>query len=100
MGLRFFLALALVEALGFFFPLGPEAADAFLAPGSFTDAVCLEAVLSGARLAGGLATVGDELDWATAGSSEQGQSRKKIPAKTATAKRRTQTLPTAGSCHP
>jgi hypothetical protein len=39
-------------------------------------------------------------DWATAGDKRPRQSREKIPAKTATAKRRTQTLPSAESWHP
>src|SRR5713101_298108 len=82
--LRFFLVL--VEAAVFFL------ADVALA------AVCLAGVLlTGAPLTG---TDGDELDWATAGCKRLSQGRKKVPAKTTTAKRRTQTLPTAGSWHP
>src|SRR6266852_6262120 len=42
----------------------------------------------------------DELDWAAAGCKKLSQGRKKVPARTRTAKRRTQTLPTAGSWHP
>jgi hypothetical protein len=37
----------------------------------------------------------DDWDWATADGKKPSQSRKKVPAKTATARRRTQTLPTA-----
>src|SRR5580704_4679126 len=51
-------------------------------------------------LAGGSLAVEDESDWATAGEKKPRQGRKKNPTKTTTAKRRTQTLPTAGSWHP
>jgi hypothetical protein len=107
MVLCFFLVL--VEATGFRF-----AADGF-APVFFA-AVFVDAVdaLAGGFVAGGVAAGGlvagalstgkdeldDELDWATAGDERPNQSRKKIPAKTTTAKRRTQTLPTAESWHP
>src|SRR5260370_35700489 len=49
--------------------------------------------------AAGLAAA-DDVDWADAGGKKPSESRKKIPAKTKTAKRRTQTLPTAESWHP
>src|ERR1700730_12532948 len=70
--LRFFLVLA-------------EAAVRFLAAGTRGGAVFPDD--------GGLAR-------ATAACKNPSQSRKKVPAKTTTAKRRTQTLPTAGSWHP
>jgi hypothetical protein len=94
MVLRFFLLL--VEAAVFFF------ADAFLA----------DAFFAGARLAGAVffsaGVLADEAggwDWAAAVGTKPMQSgpspsRKKTPVKTATAKRRTQTLPTAESWHP
>src|SRR5450755_1006240 len=71
-----------------------------------------DAFLAGVRLAGALFFSAGVLsdgaggwDSATAGGtkpmqSRPSQSRKKIPVKTATAKRRTQTLPTAESWHP
>src|SRR4029077_10195366 len=80
--LRFFLVL--VEAAVFFLP----------------DVALAGARLAGALLTGAPVTEGDELDWAAAGCKKLSQSRKKVPAKTTTAKRRTQTLPTAGSWHP
>jgi hypothetical protein len=80
--LRFFLVLV-------------EAAVFFLA-----DVALAGVLLAGVLLAGVLLTDGDELDWAAAGCDKLSQSRKKVPAKTTTAKRRTQTLPTAGSWHP
>jgi hypothetical protein len=76
MGLRFFLVL--VEAA------------------VFRLAVRLAGALSADVLLAGV----DDLDWATAGGKKLSQSREKIPAKTTTAKRRTQTLPTAESWHP
>jgi hypothetical protein len=59
------------------------------------------AFFEGARLAdaAGLAAV-DDVDWADAGGKKPSERGKKIPAKTKTAKRRTQTLPTAESWHP
>jgi hypothetical protein len=59
------------------------------------DGFVLEGLFAGALSAG----VG-EVVWATAGDKGQKQWRKKIPAKTTTAQRRTQTLPTAESWHP
>src|SRR5450759_4676267 len=56
--------------------------------------------LTDVRLAGVLLAGAVDLDWAAAGCKKPSQSRKKIPAKTTTAKRRTQTLPTAESWHP
>src|ERR1700682_3030226 len=87
--LRFFLVL--VEAAVFFL------ADVLLAVAPFADVRLAGVVLTGASLTD---TDGDELDWAAAGCKKLSQSRKKVPAKTTTAKRRTQTLPTAGSWHP
>src|SRR5580658_2915102 len=78
MGLRFFLAFA-------------EARVLFLA---------------GAFWAGERGAVADdaagaeEMDWAAADDKKPSQSRRKVPAKNTTARRRTQTLPTAESWHP
>jgi hypothetical protein len=79
MGLRFFLFLAPAEPAVFF--------------------------LTDGRLTGVLSAEAGDLDWATAGGkmpshTEGENSNEKIPAKTRTAKRRTQTLPTAESWHP
>jgi len=85
----FFLAGALVAEAGF---------DVVL-----FEAVLFDAVLgAGALVAGdGASTVSTEgWDWAAVGDDRPSQSREKIPAKNATAKRRTQTLPTAESWHP
>src|SRR6266403_4906065 len=83
MALRFFLVpLFLVPLEAAVFLEGAFLAGAFLA---------------GAFLAGDLAE--DDVDWADAGGKKPSESRKKIPAKTKTAKRRTQTLPTAESWH-
>jgi hypothetical protein len=71
MGLRFFLVLV--------------AAVFFLT----------DVLFAGARFAGVFTDDVDDWDWATADGKMPSQSRKKVPAKTATAKRRTQTLPTA-----
>jgi hypothetical protein len=83
-GLRFFLLLVflvLVEAAAFF--LG----------------FC--SVLAGALFAGSDGAAGAaDWDWANAGARMPSESGKKIPARTTTAKRRTQTLPTAESWHP
>jgi len=79
-GLRFFLVVfvwALVAAAVFFL--------LFLAVGP---------------LSGVLAVGVDDWDWAAAGCKKPSQSRDKIPANTATAKRRTQTLPSAENWHP
>jgi len=73
-----------------------------------SDAVLFDAVLwAGAVTAGdGASPVSTEdLDWAAAegktpSQTEGENSNEKIPAKTRTAKRRTQTLPTAESWHP
>jgi hypothetical protein len=106
MGLCFFLAL--VEATAFFFATavlvgallpcvllaGVLFAAVLFAGVRFTDAllvgVLFEAVLS----------VEDDGDWAAAGATKPSQRRKNNPAKTATAKLRTQTLPSAESWHP
>jgi len=78
-----FLALVEVpvEDAGFFL----AGAGAFLAG----------ALLAGAVAAGGFST--GVVDWAAADDKKPAQAREKIPAKTATAERRTQTLPTTGS---
>jgi hypothetical protein len=73
-----FLAGVLADAL-FFFSVGAFSARVFSA--------------------GALAVDVDDWDWAVAGVSKPSQ-RKRIPARTATAKRRTQTLPTAESWLP
>jgi hypothetical protein len=101
-GLRFFFVL--VEATGFFLA-GADLVDALFVDALFDDAAFAGALLVGPAFAGALSAgapfaAGDELDWATAGCEKPSQSRKEIPAKNATAKRRTQTLPTAGSWHP
>jgi hypothetical protein len=64
------------------------------------DVVLAVALLLEALLAGGWLEVVDESDWAAAGGKKPSTGRKKNPTKTTTAKRRTQTLPTAGSWHP
>src|SRR5208282_3658783 len=99
MVLCFFLAL--VEAAVFFL------AGAFLAGARLAGVLLAGADLDGVLWAGALAA-GDgaspvsteDWDWATAGGKKPSQSREKNTAKTATAKRRTQTLPTAESWHP
>jgi hypothetical protein len=78
MGLRFFL-LVLAEGAVFFLT------DVFFAGARF----------AGTLLAGVLSVGEDDWDWATADGKKPSQSRRKVPTKTATAKRRTQTLPTA-----
>src|SRR5208282_4875824 len=57
------------------------------------------ALLTGVPLAGVLSTGLDDWDWAAAAGKKPSQSRKKIPARTRTAKRRTQTylLPKVGT---
>src|ERR1039457_5131815 len=57
---------------------------------------------AGARFAGVVVVAADvdDLDWEVASGKKPSLGRKKIPAKTTTAKRRTQTLPTAESWHP
>ncbi|MBZ5666003.1 MAG: hypothetical protein LAO30_15485 [Acidobacteriia bacterium] len=81
MGLRFFL----VEAAVFFFD-GVD--DLRLAGALFADG-----------LPDGLEV--DDWDWAMAGNKTPSPDRRKTPAKTATAKRRTQSyLPSAESWHP
>jgi hypothetical protein len=92
MGLRFFLAL--VDATAFF--LGTELlAGAFFAGVRLTDAL-----LAGALFAAVLSVALDDWDWAATGATKPSQNRKKKTAKTATAKLRTQTLPSAESWHP
>jgi len=76
-GLRFFFVLA-------------EAAVVFRLAGARFAALLLAGVLS---------TGVEDWDWATAGGKPS-QGREKIPTRAATAKRRTQTLPTAESWHP
>ncbi len=111
MVLRFFFLVALVEAAVFFltggFLAGVLLVEAGLACALF-DAVLFDVVLWAGALAAGdgasPVSTGD-LDWATAGGetprqTEGENSNEKIPAKTKTAKRRTQTLPTAESWHP
>jgi hypothetical protein len=109
MGLRFFLlGAAVVFFLGVAF-LGV----AFLGAAFLAAALFAVAFLAGAFLAGVLADAlffsarvlsleveVDDWDWAVAGVKMPSQSRKEIPAKTATTKRRTQTLPTAESWLP
>ncbi len=91
----------LVEAAVFFL------AGVLLAEVGF-DVVLFEAVLFDAVLGAGALAAEDGAspvstegwDWAAAGDKRPSQSREKNPAKNATAKRRTQTLPTAESWHP
>jgi len=102
MVLCFFFALV-DEATGFRFAAVGFAAVLFAAV--FVDGVevvdgLADGFVSGGFCAGALSTGDDELDWATADDKRPNQGRKKIPAKTTTAKRRTQTLPTAESWHP
>jgi hypothetical protein len=106
MVLRFFLFLVAAEAAVFFLTDGLLAGVLLVKAG--WDAVLFGAVLwAGALAAGDGATPvsTEELDWATAGGkkpspTEEENSNEKIPAKTRTARRRTQTLPTAESWHP
>jgi hypothetical protein len=106
MALRFFLFLAPAEAAVFFLTDGLLVGVLLVEAG--LDAALSDAVLwAGALAAGdGASSVSTEdLDWATAGGkkaspTEGENSNEKIPAKTRTAKRRTQTLPTAESWHP
>src|SRR5271167_2734932 len=91
MGLRFFLLL--VEAAGFFLA-GAVFAGAFFAGVLLTDA---DFFFSAGVSAGTLSVEGGDWDWAAAGGKKPRQSRNKNPANTATAKPRTQTLPTAES---
>ena len=65
-------------------------ADALLAGVLFAGALLVCVLLDGV-----LSVDEDDLDWAVADGKKPSEDRKKIPAKTATAKRRTQTLPTA-----
>jgi uncharacterized membrane protein YedE/YeeE len=87
MGLRFFLVLV--------FLVLAAAAVFFL-----SDALVAGVLFAGALVAGVLSVGVEDWDWATAGGQKPSQRRKKVPAKTTTAKRRTQTLPTAESWHP
>jgi hypothetical protein len=106
MVLRFFLFLAVAEAAVFFLTDGFLAGVLLVEAG--WDVVLFDVVLwAGALAAGeGASPVStEELDWATAGGTKASQtegenSNEKIPAKTRTARRRTQTLPTAESWHP
>jgi hypothetical protein len=86
-------------AVGFLTEVGFEAAlfDAllFAFAGAGAGAVALAAGGDGA----GPVSAGD-WDWALADDKKPRQTREKNPAKTATAKRRTQTLPSAESWHP
>jgi hypothetical protein len=82
-------------ALCLFFEL-VEATDFFLVV-VFAE-VGLDAVLFDAGL--WALAAGDGADWAAAGDKKPSHDRKKIPAKTATAIQRTQTLPSAESWHP
>jgi hypothetical protein len=86
MGLRFFLVLVFLVL---------AAAAVFF----WTDALLAGVPFAGALFAGVFSGV-EDWDWATAGGQKPSQRRKKVPAKTTTAKRRTQTLPTAESWHP
>jgi len=103
MGRRFFL---LVVATVFFLAAAAFAvAVVFLAAVLFAEAG-FEVALFDALLWADALAAGDgarpsteDWDWVTAGDEKPG-TRKEIPAKTATAKRRTQTLPTAESWHP
>lgn len=92
-GLRFFLGL--LEETVFF--LAGAVFDVDVAD---FDVVLAVALLLEVLLAGGWLEVVGESDWATAGEKKPSVGRKKNPTKTATAKCRTQTLPTAGSWHP
>jgi hypothetical protein len=93
--------LVLVEAAVFFFA-GVLFAEVGL------DVVLFEAAVFDAVLAAGALAAGDGAspvstegwDWAVADDKEPRENREKNPAKHATAKRRTQTLPTAESWHP
>jgi hypothetical protein len=91
MGLRFFLALAVFRFAG-----------ALFAEVGFEAVLFFAVLFAGALAAGdGASPVSTEgWDWATAGGKKTSPGRKKIPAKTATAKLRTQTLPSAESWHP
>jgi hypothetical protein len=66
----------------------------------------LDGRLEGACFGGALGVVlvivdgVDDSDWAAVDDNKPSENRKKIPAKATTAKRRTQTLPTAESWHP
>jgi hypothetical protein len=95
-GLCFFLAL--VEATAFFlvitlFPC------VFLAEVLFAGVRLTDELLAGVLFAAVL-SVEDGWDWAATGATKPSQGRKNNPAKTATAKLRTQTLPSAESWHP
>jgi hypothetical protein len=94
--LRFFFFVARAEAAGFFFA-GVFPAEVDFDVGLF-DALLWAAALAAGDGASPVSTEG--WDWAAAGGRHPSETRKKIPAKTATAKRRTQTLPTAESWHP
>ncbi len=86
--------------LCFFFAL-LEAAVVFRFAGVLFAGVDFDALCFGVVLLGGLLSAGvDDWDWAAAGGKKPSPSSKKIPAKPETAKRRTQTLPTAESWHP
>jgi hypothetical protein len=106
MGRRFFLLVAVAVFFLAAAVFAVAVAVAFLAAALLAEVgfdVALFDVLlwAGAFAAGdGASPVSTEdWDWATAGDEKPG-TRKRIPAKTATAKRRTQTLPTAESWHP
>src|ERR1019366_6385530 len=101
MVLRFFLFLAPAEAAVFFLT------DGLLVEAGLDVALFDVVLWAGALAAGdGASSVSaGDLDWATAGGTKASQTEgencnEKIPAKTRTAKRRTQTLPTAESWHP
>jgi hypothetical protein len=95
--------LVVVEEAVFFF--AALFAGVFLTEVGF-EAALFDAVVFGggagavALAAGGDGASPDSGDWATEDFKKPRQSREKIPAKTATAKRRTQTLPSAESWHP
>jgi hypothetical protein len=97
MALCFFLVL--VDAASFLLAglLLAEVGVAFFVAAFFGVAL-FDAVLLAAGGASPVST--EDWDWATAGDEEPSEDRKKIAAKTTTAKLRTQTLPTAESWRP
>ncbi len=95
MGLRFLLLV--VETTGFFFFVAVAVA---LFGVFFAGVFCAVVLLAGELLVAVLSGAVGVGDWATAGGNKPSQGKTKIPAKTATAKRRTQTLPTDESWHP
>jgi hypothetical protein len=109
--LRFFRVL--VEATGFFlagvlfdevgaaaFFAAPFFLAVFFVAEFFGDAVFDGVLLAGALAVGGGASPVSTEDWAAVDDKEPSENRNKVPAKNATAKLRTQTLPTGGSWHP